>query len=112
MATYRRLTLMEREELSRMLAAGYNGGGPATRAEYGIAGTRSTPCVPRDLSGGAGSSPRPMVGASSTEAPQDCGYAPTPPSGLGPAGAPLVAGTDYPQLAPAVSSRPNDADFA
>lgn len=82
MGHYHRLTLMEREELSRMLASGYS-----LRATAEVLQR-----APRDLSGGACPTTGDSAGPSATETTQAHDCAPTPSSGLGPAGAPLGAG--------------------
>src|SRR5437867_10182085 len=107
MARYQRLTLMEREELSRMLAAGYSlrghRPGAAPSPQHPVARTLPPSRLARDLSGGTGPPTGASLGAPTSEAAQAGGAAPLADGGLRPAHAALVPRTDCSRVAAAVS---------
>lgn len=107
MGQYQRLTLMEREELSRMLAAGYksacHGSGSPAGTAHALACTRPAPRLPGDVPRRAGSSTGSALGPSPTQASKVNRPAAVAHLGPQPARPALVARTDCPRLAPAVS---------
>ena len=116
MAQYHRLSLVEREELRRMLAAG------ASLRAIGQALSRAPSTLSRELTRHQASPvtyprrartpTRPALGPPATQASDARGPAPLAHRRLPPARPALVTRTDCTRVAAAVSSRPGHADLA